>query len=207
MNMITDHVKPARPAKVLQFGEGGFLRGFVDWMLQKLNDNGLFDGSVVVVQPIAQGLCNVLEEQKGLYTHLIRGTEGVETTLVDVIDRCVRPYDDYEAYLRLAEEPQLRYVVSNTTESGIVFDPACRIDDAPAASFPAKLTALLKRRFDLGLDGFVFLPCELIDRNGDALKKTVLQYAELWQLGDAFVQWIEQKNVFCSTLVDRINTG
>lgn len=200
-------MKTNRPIRVIQFGEGGFLRGFADWMLQKLNDAGLFNGNVVVVQPIEQGLCDVLTAQNCEYTHIIRGAEGVEMSKIDVISHCVKPYEDFEAYLALADNPDARYIISNTTESGIEFRPTDKITDTPPVAFPAKLTLLLKRRFEKGLDGFVFLPCELIDRNGDNLKKTVLQYAELWKLGENFKTWVEQKNVFCNTLVDRINTG
>lgn len=207
MKNLTEYQKPQRPVKVLQFGEGGFLRGFVDWMLQKLNEKNLWNGSVTVVQPIENGLCDLLDEQNGLYTHIIRGAEGVETSLIDVIDGTVQPYKDFAAYLKLAENPELRFIVSNTTEAGITFDANDKITDTPPKSFPAKLTIFLKKRFEMGLGGFIFLPCELIDRNGDNLKKTILQYAELWNLGDGFVNWIEKENVFCNTLVDRINTG
>ena len=201
----TDKVK--RPVKVIQFGEGGFLRGFADWMISKMNQTTDFNGSVAVVQPIQNGLCDMLTAQNCNYTHIIRGAEGVETSLIDVISHCVKPYEDFDAYLALAENPDARFIISNTTESGIEFRPDDKMTDTPPASFPAKLTLLLKRRFDLGLGGFIFLPCELIDRNGDNLKKTVLQYAELWALGADFVAWIEGENVFCNTLVDRINTG
>ena len=199
--------KVNRTEKIIQFGEGGFLRGFVDWMLQKLNDNGSFEGNVVVVQPIEQGMCDMLEKQNCVYTHLIRGVEGVEKSIINVISRTVKPYADWNAYLALAENPDFRFVVSNTTESGIVFSEEDKITDVPPKTFPAKLTILLKKRFDLGLKGFIFLPCELIDRNGDNLKKCVLAYADLWNLGDEFKAWIEKENVFCNTLVDRINTG
>ena len=207
MKNLTEYQKPQSPVKVLQFGEGGFLRGFVDWMLQKLNEKNLWNGSVTVVQPIENGLCDLLDEQNGLYTHIIRGTEDVETSLIDVIDGTVQPYKDFAAYLKLAENPELRFIVSNTTEAGITFDANDKITDTPPKSFPAKLTIFIKKRFEMGLGGFIFLPCELIDRNGDNLKKTILQYAELWNLGDGFVNWIEKENVFCNTLVDRINTG
>ena len=199
--------KKQRTERVIQFGEGGFLRGFVDWMLQKVNDNSDFDGSVVVVQPIEQGMCDMLSAQDCVYTHVCRGVEGVDTTVVDVISRCVKPYEDFAAYLALAEQPEMRFVVSNTTESGIVFSSDDKITDAPPKSFPAKVTLLLKKRYDLGLGGFIFLPCELINRNGDNLKKCILQYADLWNLGDDFKAWVEKENVFTNTLVDRINTG
>ena len=199
--------KTIRPDRVIQFGEGGFLRGFVDWMLQKVNESSDFNGNVVVVQPIEQGMCDNLSAQNCVYTHVIRGVEGVDKTIVDVISRCVKPYEDFAGYLALAENPDFRFVVSNTTESGIVFSSDDKITDAPPKSFPAKVTLLLKRRFELGLRGFIFLPCELIDRNGDNLKKCILQYADLWELGDDFKAWVENENVFTNTLVDRINTG
>ena len=199
--------KVTRPEKVIQFGEGGFLRGFVDWMLQKLNNSGAWEGSVVVVQPIAQGMCDMLSAQNCMYTHIIRGVEGVEEQVVDVISRCVKPYDDYESYLALADDPGFRFVVSNTTEAGIAYRPEDQLTDAPPVSFPAKLTQLLYRRYQKGLPGFVMLPCELIDRNGDKLKEIVLKYAAQWALEPGFAAWIEAENYFCTTLVDRINTG
>ena len=199
--------KTLRPERVIQFGEGGFLRGFVDWMLHKVNEKSDFNGSVVVVQPIEMGMCDMLTAQDCLYTHVIRGVEGVEKDLIDVISRCVKPYEDFDAYLKLAENPDFRFVVSNTTESGIVFSDEDKITDAPPKTFPAKVTLLMKRRYDLGLGGFIFLPCELIDRNGDNLKACVLKYADLWGLGEDFKAWIEKDNFFCNTLVDRINTG
>ena len=199
--------KVTRPEKIIQFGEGGFLRGFVDWMIQKMNDSGLVSANAVVVQPIESGMCDMLTAQNCCYTHLIRGVEGVEKTLVNSISRCVKPYDDFDAYLALAENPDFRFVVSNTTEAGIVFSAEDKITDAPPKTFPAKLTRLLMRRFELGLSGFVFLPCELIDRNGDNLKRCVLEYAKLWELGAEFEKWINEQNVFTNTLVDRINTG
>ncbi len=199
--------RKSRPEKVIQFGEGGFLRGFADWMLQKMNDNGAFCGNVVVVQPIEQGMCDMLEAQNCVYTHIIRGAEGVEKTVVDVISRTVKPYEDFEAYLALAENPDFRFVISNTTESGIVFSEEDKITDAPPKSFPAKLTLLMKRRFELGLSGFIFLPCELIEANGATLKSCVLKYARLWGLGADFEAWVEKENIFTNTLVDRINTG
>lgn len=202
-----DFKKTLRPERVIQFGEGGFLRGFVDWMLQKINEKSDFNGSVVVVQPIEMGMCDMLTAQDCVYTHLIRGVEGVEKSVIDVISRCVKPYDNFDEYLALAENPDFRFIVSNTTESGIVFSEEDKITDAPPKTFPAKLTVLLKKRYELGLGGFIFLPCELIDRNGDNLKKCILKYADLWELDDGFKNWIEKDNIFTNTLVDRINTG
>ena len=193
--------------RVIQFGEGGFLRGFTDWMLQIANEKTDFDGKVVVVQPIEKGLCDMLMAQGCVYTHLCRGAEGVDVKKIDVISRCVKPYDDFDSYMALALNPDFRFVVSNTTEAGIAFVDTDKLTDRPASSFPGKLTQLLKARFDAKLGGFVFLPCELIDKNGANLKKCVLQYADLWALGEDFKAWIENDNIFCNTLVDRINTG
>ena len=203
--------KVKRTEKVIQFGEGGFLRGFVDWIIQLTNEASDFDASVVVVQPIDKGMCEMLEAQNCVYTHVMRGMKNgvptVEKKVIDVISRTVQPYRDFEAYLSLADNPDFRFVVSNTTESGIEFKETEKASDAPAVTFPGKLTLLLKRRFDKGLRGFIFLPCELIDRNGDNLKACVLKYADLWGLGEDFKAWIEKDNFFCNTLVDRIVTG
>ena len=199
--------KVIRPERVIQFGEGGFLRGFVDWMIQKMNDNGSISANVVVVQPIESGMCDMLTAQNCGYTHLVRGVEGVDKTIVNSISRCVKPYENFDEYLALAENKDFRFIVSNTTEAGIVFSDEDKVTDVPPKSFPAKLTLLLKKRFELGLPGFIFLPCELIDRNGDNLKRCVLEYAKLWGLGDEFCEWVERENVFTNTLVDRINTG
>lgn len=193
--------------KVIQFGEGGFLRGFADWMLQIVNENSDFDGKVVVVQPIENGMCDILSEQNCEYTHICRGAEGVQTKKVDVISRCIKPYDNFEAYLELALNPDFRFIISNTTEAGITYNEEDKMENAPYVTFPAKLTLLLKKRFDEGLPGFVFLPCELIDKNGEKLSECVIKYATLWNLGDKFIKWIKTENIFCNTLVDRINTG
>ncbi len=207
MANITDYKKEQRPVKVLQFGEGGFLRGFIDWMIKKMNDANVFNSNVTVVQPIANGLCQKLNDQNGLYTHIICGNEGTETTLIDVIDSCINPYDDYEGYLNLSLNKDLRFIVSNTTEAGITFDPTDKNDGTVPKSFPAKLTVFMLKRFESGLSGFILIPCELIDRNGDKLKETVLSYAKLWNLSEDFINWVEKENIFCNTLVDRINTG
>jgi tagaturonate reductase len=202
-----NHKKTIRPEKVIQFGEGAFLRGFADWMLQHINETSDFNGSAVVVQPIETGMCDRLMAQDCVYTHIIRGKEGTEAKIIDVISRCINPYKEYNEYLRLAENPKIRYVISNTTEAGIAYRKGDLLSDAPPVSFPAKVAALLYRRYERGLDGFVFLPCELIDKNGQELKKIILQYAEDWNLGEGFLNWVEDKNVFCNTLVDRIVTG
>lgn len=196
---------------VIQFGEGGFLRGFVDYFFQKLKEKELFDGSVVIVQPIEKGMCEMLEKQGCEYNLFLRGiNDGKvvdEHTHIDVISRCVNPYSDNAAYMALAENPDFRFIVSNTTEAGICFEGDNKFEDAPAHSFPGKLTQLLYKRFQLGLPGFIILSCELIDHNGEELLKCCEQYADLWNLGDDFKAWLKNENDFCSTLVDRIVTG
>lgn len=197
--------------RIIQFGEGGFLRGFVDYFFQKLNDKGLFEGSVVVIQPIKTGMCDMLEEQNCEYNLFLRGVDNGkvvdEHTHIDIISRCINPYEDYESYLNLAKNPDFRFIVSNTTEAGIVYEDNNKLTDSPANSFPAKLTALLYERFKERLSGFIILSCELIDHNGDELLKCCKQYAHRWELGEEFVKWLERENSFCSTLVDRIVTG
>lgn len=216
-----DFTKPQRPERIIQFGEGNFLRGFVDWIVQILDEQTDFNGSVVVVQPIAQGLCDKLEEQNCVYTHIMRGLENGKPTvnkkIINTISRTVKPYDDdnnhsklisgYDAYLKLAENPDFRFIISNTTEAGIAYVEGDKLTDAPPKSFPAKVTALLHKRFESGLGGFIFLPCELIDKNGSELKRIILKYADDWNLGEDFKNWIEKENIFCNTLVDRIVTG
>ena len=196
---------------VIQFGEGNFLRGFFDYFLHKMNEKGLYDGKAVVVQPIPMGRVAELNEQDCKYNLYLRGIKDGEIvkehTFVESISRCVDPYKNYEGYMALADNPDLRFVVSNTTEAGIEYVDSCKIEDKPALSFPGKLTQLLYRRYKNGLNGFVILSCELIDNNGSELKKCVLKYAELWNLESDFVAWLENENHFVNTLVDRIVTG
>ena len=206
---------PVLREKILQFGEGGFLRGFVDWMIDGMNKQGLFGGSVVVIQPIAQGTVAQLNEQDGAYTHMIRGVESGQVVerkkVITAISRGINPYTDFAQFLKCAHNPGLRFVVSNTTEAGIAYSAQDKITDAPPTSFPAKLTRLLLERFQaFGGDpakGFILLPCELIDNNGDNLRRTVLETARNWNLDAGFASWVETANVFANTLVDRINTG
>lgn len=200
--------KQNRSIKVIQFGGGVFLRGFFDWMLQILNEKGLFEGSAAVVKPTASpGNVSAFEAQDYLYTNLISGLEGEERQIVDVIDHVVNPYQEFEAFLALAKLPQARFIVSNTTEAGLAFCPSDSAADRPSSSFPAKLTQLLYHRFSLGLQGFWILPCELIEQNGTVLQELVLRYAQQWGLGNAFIQWVKKENQFCDTLVDRIVSG
>lgn len=197
--------------KVIQFGEGGFLRGFVDYFLHKLNEKGVWEGKVVVVQPIEKGMCAMLEKQNCEYNLYLRGIEDGkvvnERTHVEVISRCVNPYARFDEYMKLAENPDFRFIISNTTEAGIEYIGTEKKDDRPAKSYPAKLTQLLYHRYELKLPGFILIPCELIDDNADHLKECILKYAALWELPEDFVQWIQNENEFCNSLVDRIVTG
>lgn len=199
------------PERVLQFGEGNFLRAFVDFFIDILNEKAGFNGKVALTQPIAPGLAEIINSQEGLYTLFLRGQENGEKVnrkrVISCVSRCINPYQDYTALLDCAKNPDLRFLVSNTTEAGIVFDPACKFDDTPPASFPAKLTRFLYERYQLGLSGFVILSCELIDHNGEELKKCVGRYVDLWGLAEGFAAWVQDENIFCSTLVDRIVTG
>ena len=197
--------------RIIQFGGGGFLRSFADVFVHKMNEQGLFDGKVVVVQPIPTGLVPVFNEQKGVFHQFLRGIDNgevkAECIKVESISRGVDPHVDYESYLSLARQPEMRFIISNTTEAGIEYIGTESITDAPPKSFPAKLTALLYERFKAGLGGFVIFSCELIDNNGKKLLECVLKYARLWNLGDDFIAWLENENHFLSTLVDRICTG
>lgn len=196
---------------VMQFGEGGFLRGFVDYFFHKLREKGLYDGKIVIVQPIEKGMCQMLQDQNCEYNLFLRGIDKGEVvnehTHITSISRALNPYIQFDEYMALAENPDLRVIVSNTTEAGIEYLGTESIEDRPAKSYPAKLTQFLYKRFTLGLKGFILLPCELIDNNGDNLKACVLKYADLWNLGEDFKNWIEKDNDFCNTLVDRIVTG
>ncbi len=203
------------PERVLQFGEGNFLRAFVDYFIDMMNEKADFNSKVVLCQPIAPGLADMINEQEGLYTLFLRGFENGKKVndkrVISCVSRCLNPYKDYDAVLACAKNPDLRFIACNTTEAGITYDPACSFTDVPADSYPGKLTQFLYKRFEtFGKEpgkGFVILSCELIDNNGKELEKCVLQYAEKWKLGEEFTSWIKQENIFCSTLVDRIVTG
>ena len=209
------HDISTHPESILQFGAGNFLRGFVDYFIQEMNEKINFNAGVVVVKPTSTGNYNQLIKQEGLYTLFLKGIKNgkaiSEHKVIDCIQRCVNPYGNYDHYLGIAQNPELRFIFSNTTEAGIVYCAADKLADAPQNSFPGKLTALLHNRFKhfggASDKGLIVIPCELIDKNGDNLKKIVLQYAQDWLLGDEFIQWINDDNIFCNTLVDRIVPG
>lgn len=196
---------------VIQFGTGNFLRGFADCFIDKMNKQGVYDGKIVIVSPTDSKKIDVLIRQNYKYNLYLRGISNgsavCEHTEINSVSRAINPYSDFGAYLALAHNPDFRFIISNTTEAGIAYVPDNRLEDKPAKAFPAKLTQLLYERFKAGLNGFIILACELIDNNGEALKKCVLKYAKQWQLGENFRNWINSENKFCNTLVDRIVTG
>lgn len=201
--------------KVIQFGEGNFLRAFIDWIIWKTNQKTSFNASVVVVQPIEKGLVDRLNQQEGLYHLNLQGLQNGEPVdsvdLIDVISRGINPYEEFDAYLALAQQEEIRFVISNTTEAGIAFDPSCKLEDKPASSYPGKLTQLLYRRFQYFKGakdkGLIIFPCELIFENGKHLKECIRQYIDLWNLGADFSAWFEEACGVYSTLVDRIVPG
>lgn len=203
------------PTRVIQFGEGNFLRAFVDWIIWNTNKATDFNAGVVVVQPIERGMVDMLNSQDGLYHVNLQGIEKGQPVdsieMIDVINGGLNPYTQNEEFMALAENPEIRFVISNTTEAGIAFDPSCRLEDRPASSYPGKLTQLLYRRYEHFngdvTKGLIILPCELIFLNGKELKKCIYQYIDLWNLGEGFKSWFEQAcGVYC-TLVDRIVPG
>ena len=203
------------PTKVIQFGEGNFLRAFVDWIIWNTNQKIDFNAGVVVVQPIEKGMVDMLNSQDGLYHVNLQGIDKGEAIdsiqMIDVINGGLNPYTQNDEFMALAENPNIRFVISNTTEAGIAFDPSCKLEDKPASSYPGKLTQLLYRRYKHfngdRSKGLIILPCELIFLNGKELKKCIYQYIDLWNLGEEFKTWFEEAcGVYC-TLVDRIVPG
>ncbi len=212
--------KSVAPEKIIQFGEGNFLRAFVDWIIWNTNQKTNFNASVVVVQPIDKGMVEWLNGQDCLYHVNLQGRlkgEAVNSLeRIDCISRALNPYSQNAAFMALAEQPEIRFVISNTTEAGIAFDPNCKFSDAPASSYPGKLTQLLFRRYKtFGGDpkkGLIIMPCELIFLNGHHLKECIFQYIELWKEDfgadyAGFKEWFTKYNYVCATLVDRIVPG
>lgn len=208
-------VKKERPIKVLQFGEGNFLRAFVDWIIDQLNEKSSFNGDVLMVQPLLNGMGNMINDQNGLYTTVLRGVQQgkpvEEFRKITSVRGCLNPYTEHDKYIAQAKNPDLRFIISNTTEAGIAYHEGDKLEDKPQTSFPGKVCAFLYERykaFDGAEDkGIIFIPCELIDKNGDNLKRIVLQYAHEWNLPEEFISWVENACDFCNSLVDRIVPG
>lgn len=209
----TGYLLKNAPERVLQFGEGNFLRAFADYWFDMANEKAGWNGKCVLVQPIAQGLTQLINRQEGLYTLYLRGRQNGEKVdakrVISSVSRCLNPYEkqDYDAMMDVAAGEALEYIVSNTTEADIVYDPSCRLEDCPPASFPAKLTQVLLHRWRAGRPGVVVLSCELIDNNGKELLRCVNQYIKQWGLEEGFARWVNGDCTFCSTLVDRIVPG
>ena len=212
--------KSSMPERIIQFGEGNFLRAFVDWIIWNMDQKTNFNGSVVVVQPIERGMVDWLNGQDCLYHVNLQGRlngEAVNTLeRIDVISRALNPYTQNWAFMALAEQPEIRFVISNTTEAGIAFDDTCKFTDAPASSYPGKLVQLLFHRYKTfngdPTKGLIIMPCELIFLNGHHLKECIYKYIELWKedLGadyEGFKEWFTKYNYVCATLVDRIVPG
>ncbi len=212
--------KAVAPEKIIQFGEGNFLRAFVDWIIWNMNQKTNFNASVAVVQPIDRGMAEWLNGQDCLYHVNLQGRLNGEAInsleRIDVISRALNPYSQNAAFMALADQPEIRFVISNTTEAGITFDPACKFTDAPASSYPGKLVQLLYRRYKTfegdPKKGLIIMPCELIFLNGHHLKDCIRKYIELWKDDfaadyEGFKEWFEKYNYVCATLVDRIVPG
>ena len=217
MKNINEVYRPIkRPIKIMQFGEGNFLRCFVDWIIQNANNSDLnFSSNVVVVQPLDRGLVDMLKDQEGLYTTILEGIKDKdpvsETLVVDSLADFINPYRDYDKYLEYAKSEDLEFVVSNTTEAGIALDVNDTDLTHTPSSFPGKLLALLLKRYEFfkgdkskGLD---IIACELIDKNGDELKKVLIELSKINNLSEDFISWLINSNRFYNTLVDRIVPG
>ena len=207
--------KPVLPIKILQFGEGNFLRAFVDWQIDKANEAGVMNHGVAIVQPIDKGMAEMLEGQDCLYHVYLEGVKDKQPVkdirLVKSVQCAINPYTDYQAYERIFLSPELEATVSNTTEAGIRYEEGDDLWALPPKSYPAKMTALLYKRFKHfegdPTKGLCIICCELIENNGSTLREYVLRHAEYNKLGEDFIAWVENHCHFCDTLVDRIVPG
>lgn len=215
INDIIDKKYGSYPEKILQFGDGNFLRAFCDWMIEKANEKGLLNSSVVISQNTPNGKAKELNNQNGLYTLIVRGKENGKNIekieRITSVSRCLNPYAEYDKLLDIFKSKELNLIISNTTEAGIYYDNSNNIEDAPPSSYPARLTRGLYERFKaIGNKEeakLLILPLELIDENGTKLKSVILQYAKLWKLSSEFINWINDFICIADTLVDRIVTG
>lgn len=218
INQTTDVVYGKYPEKIIQMGEGNFLRAFADWMTDLANEQGNFNGSILLCQPIEANaaMCGKFAAQDGAYTLVMRGIDenglpAEKVRKITSVSRCINVYKQFEEFLKAARNPELKVCISNTTEAGIVYKEEDKLSDTPPSSFPAKMTVFLYERykaFNGAADkGLLFVPVELIDYNGSELKKIILRYAAQWNLDKEFIGWLERCNYFTNTLVDRIVTG
>ena len=197
--------------KVLQYGEGNFLRTFVDAYFDTLNKEGSGEYKVNIVKPITFGTLEKFEKQNNKYHIVLRGVkngkEVEDVYKIDVLNSVISPFDNYDEYISLAKDKDLKIIVSNTTEAGICFNAEDEYDGFEHITYPAKLTKFLFERFNRGLGGVYLMPVELIDNNADELKKCVSKYIDLWKLPEEFGKWNDSENYYCNTLVDRIVSG
>jgi tagaturonate reductase len=215
LNRQNIELRQVYPERIVQFGAGNFLRGFVDWIVETLNEKTDFGNSIVVVKVTPHGTYEDLDIQDGLFHVLLQGVQNGEymstTKLITCISRTIYPYQDYAAYLALARQPEIRFLISNTTEAGIAYNENDQSRDKPPSSFPAKLTLFLYERYQyfqgVADKGCIIIPTELLENNGSQLRQMILRYAAQWELESDFSVWIEAYNIFCNTLVDRIVTG
>jgi len=215
LNRENSNTKALYPIKVVQFGEGNFLRAFVDYAFQRLNNEVNFNAGVAIVQPLSGGMVPMLNDQDGLYTLFMNGVKKNEKIqnieLIKNVVKGINPYHDFQAYLDLAKEEELQFIISNTTEAGIEFVDTDKLEMQPPVSFPAKLTVLLYERFQYfngdKSKGLTIIPCELINYNAATLKDIILQYSDLWNLDNQFKNWLEKSCTYHNTLVDRIVPG
>lgn len=203
------------PERIVQFGEGNFLRAFVDWIIDDMNKHHNYESSVVIIQPRNKDLVYELNKQDGLYTVVSRGIQNGKNeekyTVINSISRGLNTYKEYDEYLSISENPDIKLIFSNTTEAGIVFNENDRLEDRPAESFPGKLTSFLYNRYKFfqgsSDSGLYIVPCELIEDNGKKLKEIIIKLANMWNLEEGFIDWINNHNYFCNSLVDRIVPG
>ncbi|MGB5820373.1 MAG: tagaturonate reductase [Saonia sp.] len=215
LNRANAHLQYERPIKILQFGEGNFLRGFVDWIIDLLNEKTDFSGDIQIVQPIEKGLASLINEQDGLYHVIVEGILNnrpiQDSRLITCVRGAIDPYENYTDYLALGENPHLKFIISNTTEAGITFDENDSDPKTLPRSFPGKLAALLYHRYTCfkgsANAGLTILPCELIEKNGEKLIACILQYCDYWKLPHTFKDWVLQHVISYNTLVDRIVPG
>jgi tagaturonate reductase len=215
LNRTTARKPQLYPVKVLQFGEGNFLRAFADWIIDLMNERGAFNGAVQVVQPIAQGMGDAVNRQDGLY-HLVlngiqQGKAVREIRLITCVTGVINPFQELSSYLKAAENPDLKFIISNTTEAGIIFSSADTDPKTLPQTFPGKLTLFLHHRYQhfkgAADKALIVMPCELIEKNGEALRSAIIQYVDHWNLEAGFRTWILAQTMFCNTLVDRIVPG
>lgn len=209
-------LKNNRPEKIIQFGEGNFIRAFMDWMVQQMNKQGTFNGSVVAIQPTPHGkVVGKLNTQDGLFTVILRGIADGQTVnsheIISCVSRGINPYTDWLEVLKCAENPEMEFVFSNTTEAGLTYNHEDKADMQPPLSYPAKLTLFLYHRYEYfhgdKNKGMYIIPCELLESNGELLKNIILKHCEDWNLPEEFRTWIETSNKFYNSLVDRVVSG